>query len=556
MWTNKEAYLLSKVYIDDFKTIDINNGVLNIEGFCAVKVLLRIAKQKKIKDVSYLLKCYPKLIDAIANIISNNHFFQLEYFFERIKNKDYLRACDYADMALKQVNKINDQYIKPNKNYSSSYFLRDYQKVVCSSAFRRLQDKTQLFVMDSNDYTRTRLTHSIEVSTIAEKIAYNASIQTRIEKYFDGGKNAYYDLSDCIAIAKTSGVLHDIGNPPFGHSGERNISEFFKMEEIKNALCSRGLSSNSKYYLDLCCYDGNAQSLRIATKLMSFDNKEGASLTAGVLGSIIKYPCSSKENNKKFGYFLSEEDIITDLEHLGVYKEHIKNPFVYILEAADDLAYLISDLEDAIHKKVITFKTFEHFLGKEKEDECKLFFDKLKQRFYSSKNNDNEKFDKVIKPLLFQFREDIIASIDYDFFFDAAIKLGKCEKNLLETSKYFHLFELLEEIKKTALRCKEIINREKQGRTYILGIMQKLIYPILDANINDLFVFEKYKKSSIYKIIPFNLIKTLEKEVTKPHKSNNEYVLYYKCRLLIDFVSGMTDSYAKKIYNKIKNLAT
>lgn len=292
-------------------------------------------------------------------------------------------------------------------NLYSSEFKRDYYAIVTSPYFRMLKDKTQVYSLDKKGFVRGRLTHSIEVSTIAgiiaEKVAEDI-IQNHGEDIsdYDGDFKA-----DLITVAQCAGLLHDIGNPPFGHSGEQYIREWmyekskplekntpdtkdedkYNLEKNRSS-CEKEVLSNvtEEEWTDLTNFEGNAQNLRIITKLadtyypytnLDWNNLQdnGLNLTYAVIGSIIKYPVSASEaectKNKKMcgkmGYYLSEKDIFTKVEERLGLKDgkgrYYKNPIMFIMEAADDIAYGVSDIEDALSNGDISVDEFAESLN-------------------------------------------------------------------------------------------------------------------------------------------------------------------------------------------------
>lgn len=570
MWTNKEAYILSKIYIDDFKYANRVNGVVNTECFCAIKSTLRIASTKKDEKLKYLVEKYSNVGRCFKYLTKELDSKAYKNFVDKIAIKDFKKACDYADTALQDVHSLDKKYMEDSTkivlesdvfNYAT-YLINDYQKIVSSSAFRRMQDKSQLFVMVEGDFSRRRLTHSIEVSSIAEKI----SIVSSVSKFLSDRNLKLTTIDTTRVVARCSGVLHDIGNPPFGHACERTINNFFASKEIQSKLNNAGLLSTDSYFNDLLVFDGNAQSLRIATKLLSFDNKKGASLSAAVLGSIIKYPHGYVLGNNKKGYFLSEKEIIDDLETLGVYKEGYRNPFAVILEAADDLSYLVSDLEDSIHKGIITKDDFDknfkdHVLDANEKD----FFDKYTKRFTDEcskhKYYTNQVcFENVIKPLLFQFRENFITNIplfeiNNKKIFEYIIKDGVGESfELVEHNLYSRLFKTLKKVKKNIYSCDEITKAEKFGEECIYYLLDNFFNALLDCKIdfsNKKLILNNPNNSYLIDFLPNNLVESFFGEL-KRNDSNNKKI-YFKMRLLNDYISGMTDTYAKKLFYTIKD---
>ena len=279
---------------------------------------------------------------------------------------------------------------------------------------------------------------------------------------------------------------------------------------------------------------------------MSFDNKKGAFLSAATLSSIIKYPHCYNGTSKKIGYFLSEREIVSDLENFGVYQKDLRNPFAFLLEAADDLAYLISDLEDGLHKKIIWFDDFKNEMVSSSDYQVKKFYNKIVERINPKNNYDG--FEKIIKPLLFQFRENIIASIEQSNPFEDIIKENVNEKDIFEDSPYYNLFECLKRIKKKILNCNLIRNLENFGDKCIKNILESILPSLLSADESELSSLCKgktYYKKYPFELIPENLYLNYKSETLLTGDLNEIY--YLRCRLLIDYVSGMTDNYAKKI---------
>ena len=228
-------------------------------------------------------------------------------------------------------------------------FEKDYHRIINSASFRRLQDKTQVFPLDKSDFIRTRLTHSLEVSSFGKSLGQNISEKilrtVRDDSFLPEYKAYICDILQC------AGLLHDIGNPPFGHFGETAIRQWFRENlprlEFEGAPIEKILSPQMRE--DFYHFEGNTQALRLVTKLHILVDEHGMNLTKALLGTIIKYPVSSLEINKnsgnikdkKMGYYYAEREIFKDLQNtLGT--EGCRHPLTFILEAADDIAYKLS----------------------------------------------------------------------------------------------------------------------------------------------------------------------------------------------------------------------
>ena len=243
-----------------------------------------------------------------------------------------------------------------------SEFQKDYHRILCSASFRRLQDKTQVFPLDHSDFVRTRLTHSLEVSSFAKSLG-----QMTFQYLIDHGMDAYVDAGvkeKVCSILECAGLLHDIGNPPFGHFGEDSIRSWFA--ENLSRMTYRGVPLdrvlNTQMQQDLYHFEGNAQALRLLTKLHYLIDENGMHLTYALLNTLIKYPVSSVEMDRtspdirfhKMGYYLAEQDTYLDITR-STGAQDCRYPLTYLLEAADDIAYLTADIEDAVKKGVISY---------------------------------------------------------------------------------------------------------------------------------------------------------------------------------------------------------
>ncbi len=568
----KNKYILSKAYIDDFSHSKITKNSIDINAFCAAKHVLRIAlHNNNYLNVKYFFEKYKNLINIFvflrSKFSSSYSAKNLDNFINCVQTNNYADIYKYASGALWSIRKqFNSVYIR-NREQKLSYFESDYLRVISSSTFRRLQDKTQLFLMDEFDHSRRRLAHSLEVSAIIEQIVGNSMLEVFINSASINNKFLTFDLQDSISLCRTIGVLHDIGNPPFGHAGEQTINSFFKSKGDFLNKYGIGIKYPS-YFNDLISFDGNAQSLRIASKLMPFKNKRGASLSAGVLGAIIKYPHSSNGKNNKIGFFLSEQSVIDDLYNLGVFIYGKRNPFACVLEAADDIAYLFSDLEDSIHKQVLSFEDFAFYFKNNKNAICSNFYNSLDNKFSKAiKNNKNrhEAFEITIRPLLSELRENIIASLNYHQIgtipqtglnvYKHIVVNGVGEDfHLLHFSQYHEIIKLLGKIKTDLVfSSKLIIINEIQGNKILNFLLSEFFDAIIDAKINkrnktiknSKGIKDRDYRNKILLLIPEKLIDNFFIEIDG---ANKQMVAYLKMRLIIDFISGMTDNYAKRMY--------
>ena len=248
-----------------------------------------------------------------------------------------------------------EEYHDPQR-HTRSDFQRDYDRLVFSSPFRRLQNKTQVFPLPGSIFVHNRLTHSLEVSSVGRSMANETAHLLRQRHKGE----AWLDVLDNIGdITATACLAHDLGNPPFGHSGEKTISTFFSEGP---GMELRSLLSPSQW-ADCINFEGNANSFRLLTHQFVGRRPGGFAMTYATLGSIVKYPHSSLDAGKigKFGFFDSERDIYSRVANeLGIARHedgsYSRHPLVWLMEAADDICYQIMDIEDAHRLRILSTK--------------------------------------------------------------------------------------------------------------------------------------------------------------------------------------------------------
>lgn len=256
-----------------------------------------------------------------------------------------------------------EAYHDPRKHVRST-FQRDYDRMIFSSPFRRLQNKTQVFPLPGSIFVHNRLTHSLEVSSVGRSMA-NTVIEILLERH--ASKPWADKLLDLGDITATACLCHDLGNPPFGHGGEKTISTFFSEgdgQELRPLLTER-------QWADFIHFEGNANSFRLLTHQFVGRREGGFAMSYSTLASIVKYPYSSllAGDKGKFGWFESEEPAWLMVAHeLGIPElapgRFARHPLVYVMEAADDICYQIMDLEDAHKLKIVSHgEVVDLFLG-------------------------------------------------------------------------------------------------------------------------------------------------------------------------------------------------
>ena len=239
-------------------------------------------------------------------------------------------------------------------------FDSDYRRIVKSSSFRRLQDKTQVYPLDRSDFVRTRLTHSLEVAMLSQDLL-NEVVKLADHKGIDTSM-----LKQSGRLLESASLIHDIGNPPFGHFGEEAIRLWFERNEHN---FSEFASLEPELKNDFLYFEGNAQTIRLLTKLHDYNGASnfGMRLTASVLDSVIKYTALSTEiskehiQTKKLGCYYSEKEIFKEIKE-ATGTVGMRHPLVYLLEAADDISYTFSDLEDGYNFKMFHYSDLRDYL--------------------------------------------------------------------------------------------------------------------------------------------------------------------------------------------------
>ncbi|ERT68718.1 hypothetical protein HMPREF0202_01368 [Cetobacterium somerae ATCC BAA-474] len=429
-------------------------------------------------------------------------------------------------------------------------FDKDYSRIISSSSFRRLQDKTQVYPLKRGDFVRTRLTHSLEVSHIA------SSIGKSIEKYLQRGDQK---ISSLLSV---TGLIHDLGNPPFGHSGEYIIQDFFK-EYLKKSGYDNILTNIQKE--DLLCFDGNVQTFRILRKLQYLGDKDSYNLTYATLATIMKYPTNSVEGNKKdkgklierkFGYFDSEKsDYDKIFEEMGIKGK--RHPITFLLEAADDIAYCVADIEDGVQKKFITLQDLKNMLKKigRKSLEVQELLEKIKE--YEEKNKEIENsslFEKiVVQKIKIYIQGKMIQEVIKSFIKNEEFILdGNFNKELLDDGAYKEIKDGLKNLAKN-----KIFQSKERVFTDILAakVLRKLLNIFIEGMIDWLNNGEEASLTSrnIRVLISENYIINYESELKECKNKGDE--IYTTLKLCVDFISGMTDQFAVDLYKKLQGIS-
>jgi dGTPase len=426
---------------------------------------------------------------------------------------------------------------------SRTDFQRDFDRIIFSSAFRRLQNKTQVFPLPGSVFVHNRLTHSLEVSSVGRSLGSLAGefiVQNFENELTEDSKNFYlYNLNNVIAAAC---LCHDIGNPAFGHSGEDAIASFFEKNESELKP-----KFTEKEWADLVNFEGNANAIRILTHKQTGKDEGGTQLTYTTLASIAKYPCEAiakkkgHVNRKKFGFFQSEKQtflnianatkMMVESEEPTVFKRH---PFVWLVEAADDICYNIIDMEDAHRLGIISTSDCENLfmdlIQSVNEKDAKRSAEKL--LLFSNKNERISYLRaKVINALINKSTEL------YQLHFSEILD-GTLNKALLDIFKSES--ESFQEVERFSIEKiyghRSVVEIENAGYNVMYELLNHFIPPIIKEK-SERKGFEK----KALQLIPSQFI-------------YEDGTVYEKVLGVLDFVSGMTDNFATDLYRKIKGI--
>ncbi len=444
-----------------------------------------------------------------------------------------MKWTDYFGKAKQRLYTISE-----HQNFHRSEFQKDFDRIIFSSAFRRLQNKTQVLPFPKSDYVRNRLTHSLETSSVGRSIG-NIVGDAIVEKYPELNTNLQIKASDFGHLVSAACLTHDIGNPPFGHSGEDAIGQYFKSDTAANFL----KELNDKEIADLQNFEGNASGLRIIAQTAKNQSgiQGGLRLTLGTYASFIKYPKESlpkrktegQASLKKFGIYQSEisvfeQEIARKLnliqQHNAEGKAWKRFPLTFLVEAADDICYHIIDYEDGYNIGFIDFQNIEkHFQNLIQWNEK---FEKRYLKIISQREKINYLRSLSINKLV-QDTAQIFIEHEIDFI------NGNIDTPLLnllpeETNKHLKLI-ITQSIEKI-YQSEPVLKLEAAGAVVIPNLLHRFISAAINPKTH----------RQIYKLIP------------------EEYRLgdsaYEKMLNVSMFVSNMTDRYAVSLYKNINGI--
>jgi len=475
----------------------------------------------------------------------------------------YINKEDKKETKDEDHNKTNEDLIEEHRNQ----FERDYDRIMSSSSLRRLQDKAQVFPLQDSDFIRTRLTHSMEVSAIAR------SFGTWLERTLINNKELEpYDLGKIPAMLATAGLVHDIGNPPFGHYGEDVIKKWFNkfFEEVSKEGVEYKLDLTEKQKDDFLHFDGNAQGIRVLTKLQFLNHQFGINFTYGTLSILMKYPWNSSNEKakpkKKFGFFKADEKTASEVIDKTVGLPETRNPLTYLLEASDDIAYLGADIEDGVKKGIIPWeKIFNEKIAKEGSKIYNVYKEnviELKEKHDLAKKN---AFPDYLLTSVQNFKVwaqgQMIREVKQVFVnnYQDIMNGNFSGKDLLERTENAHLISELFNglLTDFCFPNKEVLSLELVGDSVITDLLNIFVLEcILDDS--DFQNDHKLRSGKLFKMISNNFVfvHCLDDEKENPFELKKicDLTDYSKLLIVTDFISGMTDSYAVDLHQKLKGV--
>jgi len=423
-----------------------------------------------------------------------------------------------------------------------SPFQRDYDRIVFSSAFRRLQDKTQVFPLADSEYVRTRLTHSMEAGCVGRSLG--TAIGAHIVERHGLADVHPSDIGDVVAAAC---LAHDIGNPPFGHSGEDAIRHWF-VTSPQAAKLHPELKENPVHFGDFERFEGNAQGFRILTRLQMPDNNGGLQLTCATLGAFAKYPVAShprreandrRASTKKFSFFDAEANLFTEVaERTGLNARGsgwCRHPLALVVEAADDICYRLVDFEDGVRLRLLTY-----------EEASEAFIEVIGDRKYldiaARMRGDEQRIEflraMAVGKALEQAAAVFLANED-------AILAGKFEQPLIQCTAVAEPLEaIVRRSQKTLYANPRGLEIEAAGFEVIGGLLDLFVEAIEALAKDGKSVAPRWR--NLLQLVPEPFIG--RNNVPAPDA-------YTRLLRMTDYVSGMTDSYAVSLYKKLRGIS-
>ncbi len=417
----------------------------------------------------------------------------------------------------------------PRHEKGRTEYGRDFDRILFSTPFRRLRDKTQVFPLPVNDHIHNRLTHSIEVASVGRSLGKAVGYEI-LARYPHLANELGLETSDFGDIVAAACLMHDIGNPPFGHSGEDAIHQWFRRSPWANELPPAQAG-------DLCSFEGNAQGFRLVSRLSMKPDRGGMQLTCATLASFMKYPQGSPQvapnagpARKKFGYFQSEANLFAEVANqVGLIEvtpgSWCRHPLAFLVEAADDICYNILDAEDGFILGLIQFQDYVDLV-------TPLMGRKLREQTHSHHASRRE---TVSLMRAMAINNLIKACQDAFITHEPQILTGTMDRCLVAaTPLHQPLRELTAHVSKTCYNAVDVLHIEVAGYQVIAKLLDLLI-PAATSNPHGLYALDRI------------MYEFLIREVDGIEQTENTYERILR---VTDFISGMTDRYAMNIYRR------
>ena len=459
-------------------------------------------------------------------------------------------------------NKLSSERVRPStmkRSRNIDNFYSDRSRILYSSSFRRLQQKAQVFSLEPNASVRTRLTHSLEVSDLGRSLANQIAYKLNAKRYLSDT-----NIPVIVAIVENACLLHDIGNPPFGHFGESAIRDWAKnrvMDVRPNGVAKT--ESLNTLMTDFLEFDGNPQGFRTITKLHTDYDKYSLNLTYATLLCALKYSRAAGEPKgegilKKAGYFQTEKNLVEQIYQAVGLELHHRYPLTYIMEAADDIAYCMSDIADGIEKRIITEKEF-----------INEFLEEWHNRY------PNESIPVTIPKLnnLHGFNRDISVpwsqkamkqAVDNYFANHDAVYTGSAGELISKDCPMGKVLDTIKQVSRRVLYTSiEAESIELTGYAVITGILQKyerllkLPFDTFNKIIQGDHVDDTDVERRLFNRIGKRYVTAYrhaldDLDATKSDFNETEWWL--RVHLLVDHVSGMTDEFALETYQMLEGI--
>ena len=432
--------------------------------------------------------------------------------------------------------RLGQEHRHTERHDDRTEFKRDYDRLIFSAPFRRLQNKTQVFPLPGSIFVHNRLTHSLEVASVGMSLGNDVAQRIIQEKLPELRGTMFEQIGQ---IVSTACLAHDLGNPPFGHSGEKAIQTFFT-EGAGNALKSK---VSSEFWDDITHFEGNANAFRLLTHQFKGRRAGGFVMTYSTLASIVKYPYASSAASKKgkFGFFQSEQEYYQRIaDEMGIICKsapgeplrYARHPLVYLVEAADDICYEIMDLEDAHKLKILTYDETERLLLEffDPENQKKI----LKRIVDEGLQDPNEKVVYMRACVIGKLENECVNTFVEN---EEAILNGTFEGSLIE-----HINEIqrnaYQQCAKLSVeriyRSRPVLDVELSGYKIMATLMEQMTEAVMHP--------ERYYSQQL-----------IERVSSQYDINSND--LEKRIMAVIDYIAGMTDIYALDVYQKINGIS-